>query len=224
MARDVEAAGGQTILEAADAAGVYIPRLCHHKDLPPAGHCRICSVKVNGKVTNACTMPAMDGMVVENDTEELTAHRRRIVEMLFVEGNHFCPVCEKSGACELQALAYRLGMTAPTLPYLFPKRPVDATHHDVFIDRNRCVLCGRCVRASRERDHKALFGFEGRGAGTRIAVESLDGLGGTALTLQDAAAALCPTGSIVVKRVGYSVPYGKRKYDAARIGSDIERK
>ena len=93
----------------------------------------------------------------------------------------------------------------------------------MFIDRNRCVLCGRCVRASRERDHKALFGFEGRGAGTRIAVESLDGLGGTALTLQDAAASLCPTGSIVVKRVGFSVPYGKRKYDRARIGSDIER-
>lgn len=222
--RDVEAADGQTILEAADAAGIYIPRLCYHKDLPPGGHCRVCSVKVNGKVTNACTMPAMDGMVVENDTEELTVHRRRIIEMLFVEGNHFCPTCEKSGSCELQALAYRLGMTAPTWPYLFPKRPVDATHRDVFIDRNRCVLCGRCVRASRERDHKGLFGFEGRGASTRIAVESLASLGDTALAREDAAAALCPTGSIVVKRVGYGVPYGRRKYDSAPIGSDIEKK
>ncbi len=222
--RDVEAAAGQTILEAADAAGIYIPRLCAHKDLPPGGHCRICSVKVNGKVTNACTMPAMDGMVVESDTEEMNSHRRRIVEMLFVEGNHFCPTCEKSGACELQALAYRLGMTAPTFPYLFPRRPVDATHPDVFIDRNRCVLCGRCVRASRERDGKGLFGFEGRGAAKRIAVESLDGLGDTALALQDAAASLCPTGSIVVKRVGFATPYGRRKYDRAPIGSEIERK
>ncbi len=222
--RDVEAAGGQTILEAADAAGIYIPRLCHRSDLPPAGHCRLCSVKVNGKVTNACTMPAMDGMVVESDSEELVAHRRRIIEMLFVEGNHFCPVCEKSGACELQALAYRLGVAAPTLPYLFPQRPVDATHRDVFIDRNRCVLCGRCVRASRERDHKTIFGFEGRGASTRIAVESLDGLGDTALAQQDAAAAICPTGSIVVKRVGFAVPYGKRKFDTEPIGSEIENK
>jgi [NiFe] hydrogenase diaphorase moiety small subunit len=222
--RDVEAADGRTILQAADDAGIYIPRLCHHPDLPPGGHCRICSVKVNGKVTNACTMPAMNGMVVESDTEELAAHRRRIVEMLFVEGNHFCPVCEKSGSCELQALAARLGMTAPAWPYLFPRRPVDATHPDVYLDRNRCVLCGRCVRASRERDGKGLFGFEGRGAATRVAVDSLGVLGETALALRDAAAAICPTGSLVAKRGGYAVPYGRRKYDGGLIGSEIEER
>jgi len=222
--RDVEAASGQSILEAAADAGIYIPRLCYHKDLVPGGHCRVCSVKVNGKVTNACTMPAMDGMVVESDTEELATHRRRIIEMLFVEGNHFCPTCEKSGSCELQALGYRLGMVAPTYPYLFQKRGVDATHPQVFIDRNRCVLCGRCVRASRDRDHKGLFGFEGRGVETRIAVESLDGLGDTALLREDAAAAICPTGSIVIKRVGFATPYGKRLYDRVPIGSEIEKR
>jgi len=222
--RDIEAKPGQSILEAADAAGVYIPRLCYHKDLAPGGHCRICSVKVNGKVTNACTMPVMDGMVVESDTPELTAHRKRIIEMLFVEGNHFCPTCEKSGRCELQALAYRFGMTAPAYPYLARVAAVDASHADVFIDRNRCVLCGRCVRASRDRDHKGLFGFEGRGLGMRVVVESLDGLGGTALVRDDAAAAICPTGSIVVKRVGYATPYGRRTYDKEPIGSDIEKK
>ena len=221
--RDIEAKAGQSILEAADSAGLYIPRLCHHKDLVPGGHCRVCSVKVNGKVTTACTMPVMDGMVVESDTEEMTAHRRRIIEMLFVEGNHVCPGCEKSGNCELQALAYRLGVTAPAYPYLFPKRQVDATHPDVYLDRNRCVLCGRCVRASRDRDHKALFGFEGRGAALRIAVESLDGLGDTALLMQDAAAGICPTGSIVVKRVGYATPYGARRYDAEPIGSEVDK-
>ena len=102
-------------------------------------------------------------MVVENDTEELNEHRGGIIEMLFVEGNHFCPFCEKSGNCELQAMAYRLGMTAPRWPYLFPEAAVDASHPDVFIDRNRCMLCGRCVRASRDLDGKTVFGFAGRG-------------------------------------------------------------
>jgi [NiFe] hydrogenase diaphorase moiety small subunit len=222
--RDVEAREGQTILQAADAAGVYIPRLCYHKDLLPAGHCRVCSVKVNGKVANACTMPAAEWMVVETDTEELNDHRRRIIELLFVEGNHFCPVCEKSGNCELQALAYKFGMTAPTWPYLYRHPAVDASHPDVFIDRNRCILCGRCVRASRERDHKTVFGFEGRGISMRIAVDSLAGLGASSMAGNDAAASICPTGSLVVKRVGYSTPYGARAYDKAPIGSVTGKK
>jgi len=68
-------------------------------------------------------MPAAPGMVVEINTPELNSDRRTLIEMLFVEGNHFCPSCEKSGDCELQALGYRLGMAAVApLPYLWPKR------------------------------------------------------------------------------------------------------
>ena len=113
---EVTAAEGQTILQAADAAGIYIPRLCYHKDLPPGGHCRVCTVKVNGRPTSSCTFPVSEGLVVENNTDEMNAFRRNIVEMLFVEGNHYCPACETSGDCELQALAYRLGLVAPTMP------------------------------------------------------------------------------------------------------------
>ena len=210
-------------MQAADAAGIYIPRLCAHAKLAPGGHCRVCSVKVNGKVTNACTMPVANGMDVENDTPEMTAHRRRIVEMLFVEGNHFCPFCEKSGNCELQAMASRLGMTAPTYPYLFRDTPVDASHPDVFIDRNRCILCGRCVRASRDVDGKTVFGFEGRGVAMRMAVDSTDGLGETRPGRGGRGrAASVPTGSIVLKRTAFRMPYGTRTYDQAPIGSDIE--
>ena len=75
--------------------------------------------------------------------------RRDVIDMLFVEGNHFCMFCEKSGNCELQALAYRFGITAPKYPFAFPQRELDASHPEIFIDRNRCILCGRCVRASR---------------------------------------------------------------------------
>jgi len=83
----------------------------------------------------ACIQPIADGIVVENDTDALREMRRELIEMLFVEGNHFCPFCEKSGNCELQAMGYRLGMLAPQYPYFFPVRDVDASHPDLFLDR-----------------------------------------------------------------------------------------
>ncbi len=221
--KEITAEPGQTVMLAAIAAGIYIPHLCFHQELVPGGHCRVCTVKVNGKPQSACTMPAEDGMVIDNDTKELNEERRRIIELLFVEGNHFCPFCEKQGNCELQALAYRLGLLAPTLPYLFKRIEVDASHPDVFIDRNRCVLCGRCIRASRDIDGKYVFGFEGRGRNNRIAINTKGGLSETQLDAADKAASICPTGSIVVKRVGYSTPYGRRKYDHEPIGTEIEK-
>ena len=220
----IAAQPGQTILEAADQAGLYIPRLCWMKDLLPYGSCRVCTVRVNGRPQAACTQPVAPGMVIENDTEELRALRRDLIDMLFVEGNHFCMFCEKSGNCELQALAYRFGIAAPRFPFLFPQRELDASHPDVFIDRNRCILCARCARASRELDGKAVFGFTGRGPGKRIAVNAAAGLGATDAAATDRAVAACPTGTLLVKRVGYAVPVGRRRFDHAPIGSDVEPK
>ena len=220
--REIEAKPGQTILEATEAAGVYVPRLCWMKDLTPAGSCRVCTVRVNGRPQAACTQPVSPGIVVDNDTEELRELRRNVIDMLFVEGNHFCMFCEKSGNCELQALAYRFGITAPKYPFAFPLRELDATHPEIFIDRNRCVLCSRCVRASRELDGKHVFGFAGRGPDKRIAVDA-ETLAGTDAAARDRAVAACPTGSLLVKRSGYQVPVGERKFDHQPIGAEIER-
>ncbi len=221
--REIDASPGQTILEAADEAGVYIPRLCWMKGLSPAGSCRVCTVRVNGRPQAACTQPVAPGIVVENDTEEMRSLRRNVIDMLFVEGNHFCMFCEKSGECELQALAYRFGITAPKYPFAFPKRELDATHPDIFIDRNRCILCSRCVRASAELDGKHAFGFAGRGTDKRIAVNA-KALGETNADADDAAVSACPTGSLLIKRIGYKTPVGERKFDHVPIGSDIERR
>jgi len=214
---------GQTILEAAEEAGIYIPRLCWMKDLSPFGSCRVCTVKVNGRPQAACIQPIAPGMLVENDTEELRRLRRNLIDMLFVEGNHFCMFCEKSGNCELQALAYRFGITAPKYPFLFPQRDVDASHPDIFIDRNRCIVCGRCVRASQEWDGKHVFGFVERGPAKRVAVNAEARLADTDAAAADKAMEACPTGSLLVKRVGYAIPVGRRKFDHKPIGSDIEQ-
>jgi len=219
---EVTARKGQTIIQAADEAGLYIPRLCYQQDLAPGGNCRVCTVLVNGRPQAACTHPVGNGMLVENDVPELRARRRDLVEMLFVEGNHFCMFCEKSGNCELQAMAYRFGITHPKYPYQFPQRAVDASHPDVLIDHNRCILCGRCVRASRDVDGKGVFQFVHRGHCTRVGVNAPHGLGETQLKLTDRAVSVCPVGAILRKRVGFAVPVGKRLYDHQPIGSDIE--
>ncbi|NNF43412.1 MAG: 2Fe-2S iron-sulfur cluster binding domain-containing protein [Phycisphaerales bacterium] len=217
---EVPATPGQTILEAADAAGIYIPRLCYRPGLEPYGGCRVCMVHVAGRACAACTQPVSPNMVVENDTGELQEQRKMIIEMLFVEGNHFCMFCEKSGNCELQALAYRFGITAPRFDLFFPKRDVDASHPEILIDHNRCILCAGCVRASRDLDGKSIFHFTGRGPDRRIAVNAEAQLAATDADVTDRALDVCPVGALLRKREGYRTPVGQRPYDQAPIGSN----
>ena len=213
---------GQTIIQAASAAGVFIPHLCYHPEFKPHGSCKLCTVKVNGRHTASCTMRAAPGMVVESDTEEINAERRALTQMLFVEGNHFCPSCEKSGNCQLQATAYHLGMMSPHYDHFFPSRPVDASHPEVLLDFNRCILCSLCVRASRDVDGKNVFALSGRGIRTHLIVNAKSGqLGDTDFTLDDKAAQVCPVGVILKKRRGFAVPIGERKYDKAPISETV---
>ena len=222
----VQGLAGQTIMEAADAAGIYVPRLCDVEGLEPQGSCRVCTVKVNGRPAAACTQPAEPGLAVENDTAELRNCRRDLVRMLFHEGNHLCPICEASGRCELQAMAYRLGIDSPTkYPYLQPVRPLDASHPDLLLDTNRCIRCGRCIRASRDVDGKHIFEYVGRGIHKSIGVDGED-LAHTVADKADVAFAIetCPVGCIIRKEAGYFAPVGERQFDRKPIGSDIERR
>jgi len=217
---------GQTIMEAADAAGIYIPRLCDHEGLRHQGGCRVCTVKAGGRSVAACTQPAVADLRVESETDHINKLRRDLVEMLFHEGNHLCPICEASGNCELQAMAYRLDMTAPTkFPYLEPCRDLDASHPDIALDTNRCISCGRCIRASRDVDHKGVFGYVGRGIHRRVAVNGKD-LADTDAKVTDHAMSpgLCPVGCIIRKRTGFATPIGERAFDHKVIGHDIEDK
>jgi len=221
--KEVKAIKGQTVLKAADAAGIFIPRLCAYRDLVPHGSCRVCSVRFNGRIQAACVQTVAEGAVVENDTPELREFRRNLIDMLFVAGNHFCMFCEKSGFCELQALAYRFGITAPRYRYLYPKRDLDMSHPNVYLDHNRCILCGRCVRASQDMDGKNVFQFVERGYRKRLQVNG-SALSETDLKVTDEAVSVCPVGALMKKRVGYEVPVGRRQYDDQPIGADIEPK
>ena len=210
---------GDTIMEAAIRAGIYIPHLCHNPELIPQGNCRLCEVKINGRNSSACTFPAAEGQTVLNNTKELNDNRRTIIQMLFVEGNHLCPGCEKSGNCKLQAIAYSLNMLDNRFPLFYPKREIDSSHPDILLDRNRCIFCEMCVRASHEVDGKDVFAISGRGMNNHLIVNSPSGLlKDSGMEATDKAAHVCPVGSIIVKRHGFETPIGQRIYDKKPIG------
>jgi [NiFe] hydrogenase diaphorase moiety small subunit len=221
-------AAGETLMQAAARAGAYIPHLCWHERLGQSGACRLCVVKIGGpnggRLAAACTTPAGDGMTVENRTAELDARRRLLVQMLFVEGNHFCPSCEKSGSCLLQAVAYDVGMLGPHFEEFYPHRPVDASHPRMWLDLNRCILCKLCVRASREVDGKDVFAIGGHGIGSHLVVNSPSGLlGDSRFEADDLAAQVCPVGAILPKRRGFVVPIGARRFDRAPVSDAAAR-
>jgi [NiFe] hydrogenase diaphorase moiety small subunit len=212
---------GQTIVEAAKANGVYIPVLCNYEGLKPVGSCRICTVRAGGRFMAACTQPVVEGMAVESTAPDLEDMRKALIEMLFAEGNHLCPSCEKSGNCELQALAYRYQITVPRFPYLWPLRSLDASSPKIMLERNRCIQCLRCVRAIQTKDGRKVFASRDRSRHVTIEV---DHELGARLSDEEARRAMeiCPVGAILRKEVGFAVPIGKRKYDKTPIGSDIE--
>lgn len=211
---------GKTVLEAAKDKKIFIPTLCNLEGIKPQGSCRICTCMIDGRMMTACTTPVSNGMNIVSKSKELDLLRSKIVELLFAEGNHFCPACERSGNCELQALAYLYKIMVPEFDYIFPVREVDATHPKLMIDHNRCILCKRCIRRKKEPDNPTWFVFENRGDKIKInfdKVHTADMDDEMAQKAMDT----CPVGAIIRKEKGYDVPIGRRKYDKQPIGSDI---
>ena len=198
--RSYDANPGKTILEVAEENGIKIPFLCHLKGLTDVGVCRVCIVDVRGQLVPACTTVVTDGMEVLTSTDAVAAYRRSVVELLFAEGNHVCAFCVSNGGCELQDLACDVGMHSVRVPYAFPRNRVDASHPRFLVDRDRCVLCGRCVRACSEIEGAHTWDFAERGRAVRV-ITDLDVDWGKAATCTGCGKCVevCPTGAIVRK-------------------------
>jgi [NiFe] hydrogenase diaphorase moiety small subunit len=204
---------GKKVVDAAKEKGIYIPTLCHFREIENSlGTCRICTVKINGKLTTSCTQKVEEGMEVEVNTPELIDTRKAIIEMLFAEGNHFCPSCEKSGNCDLQNLAYDMGITVSRFPHVFSEKHTDFNPSKMIMASNRCILCKRCVEEIKTEDGKDVFSFVNRGVNTRVRIDyELEERLSEAESLR--AMNLCPVGAILVKGMIHKEPFGERKYD-----------
>jgi predicted molibdopterin-dependent oxidoreductase YjgC len=162
---------GSTILEAARGAGITIPTLCHHPDLSNVGACRLCVVSVEKAraLQTACTTPVFEGMVVHTESQEARETRRFVLEMLLTDHPNECMTCEVNGECELQDLAYQYDVAWPTKEGARHTYEVNPdTNPFVFIDRNKCVLCGRCVRACGEIQVRNIWSFASRGFQSKL--------------------------------------------------------
>lgn len=200
--RDVSARESQTILEAAQEEGIFIPTMCRLEGLSEVGACRLCLVEIKGvnKLVPACTTRVEEGMEVFTRTERLDRYRRTLIEFLFAEGNHICSVCVANGHCELQTMAQRLGMDHVRVPYRSPRRKVDASHARFTFDANRCILCTRCVRVCDEIEGAHTWDVMGRGVESRVIADLNEPWGSaTSCTSCGKCVQVCPTGALVEK-------------------------
>ena len=197
--REVRAPEGATILEAARLAGIRIPTLCHHPDLSDVGACRMCVVSVEKAkaLQTACTTPVFEGMVVDTESEEARDTRRFVLQMLLTDHPNDCMKCEVNGACELQDLVYEYDVPWPGEGGKRHSYPVDPDPSPfIFIDRNKCVLCTRCVRACAEMQNRDVWSIATRGFGSKLVAGADQSLREARCESCGQCVAYCPVGAL----------------------------
>lgn len=143
----VTAKEGQSVLSAALDAGIYIPHLCHHPDLPDIGACGLCLVEYDGKIVSSCTLTAKNGMEIRSKSPALEKRRELALKLLLAAHPEDCSTCPKYGKCELQTLMQYMGVSPEGLNRRLKPIAYNDKNPLIVHDMVRCVLCGRCVRA-----------------------------------------------------------------------------
>lgn len=194
----LEVPENKNVLECALEAGIYIPHLCHHPDLPENGSCRMCIVEVEGQegVTTSCTLRAQDGMVVHTTSERINKLRTLALELLLAGHPEDCSTCPKYGNCELQTLIQYIGANNARMRTRIKGIKMEEGNPLLIHDMNRCVLCGRCVCACNKLRGVGVLQYNKKDLETYVGT-----LHGKLLKDEDcrfctACAEVCPTGSI----------------------------
>lgn len=203
--REIISEPGVTILQAARANGIRIPSLCDHPALPPSGACRVCLVEVekNPKLLPACTTPLTDGMVADAFSPKAIAARKAVVEMILIRHPLDCFSCESNGRCELQNLAYELGIEESPFRNdgdVCTEHELDDTNPFFIRDMNKCILCGRCVRACDHQSGYHAIDFQFRGIHTMIDPPIGSKLEESDCVFCGQCVQVCPVGALVEKK------------------------
>jgi len=200
--KPVSAREDETILDLCREHGVPLPTLCHLEGLSSVGACRLCLVEVKGshRLQPACTLRAEEGMEITTSSERLQRYRRQLVELLFAERNHVCAICVVNGRCELQDVAYAVGLDHVRYAYRHPPTQLDASHTRFMVDQGRCILCTRCVRVCDEIEGAHTWDVAGRGAASRVITDLAQPWGKSdSCTSCGKCVQVCPTGALFEK-------------------------
>lgn len=199
--RKLNVPDGQNILDAALENNIYIPHLCHHPDLLPAGSCRMCVVELEGEgIVSSCKLEARDGLVINTESEALTKLRMLALELLLSGHPEDCSTCPKYGNCELQTLIQYIGPKTGRLKMRNKGFLVNEENPLLIHDMNRCVLCGRCVRACNELRGVKVLQFSKKENETYVATLHNKLLTDAGCRFCGSCAEVCPTGTIMDKK------------------------
>lgn len=197
--QQVEATEGQSVLDAALEAGIFIPHLCKHPDLEAVGGCRLCMVEVDGaeEPVCACKTKVREGMQVNVNGEQAERVRRMAMELILATHPTDCTGCPKYGKCELQSMYQYMGVS-PTR-WRVKSRPVANDESNPLITHmfTRCIRCGRCVRACRELRGVGVLDYQHTENGIRIGTDGSVSLEEAGCRFCGACIEVCPTGSII---------------------------
>jgi bidirectional [NiFe] hydrogenase diaphorase subunit len=199
---DITSPEGRTILEVATQNGIQIPHICYLEGLTKTGGCRLCLVELKGqaRLFAACSTPVSDGMEVVTDSEKLKEYRKNTVQLLLSERTHICSVCVANKNCELQDLANKLGVDHVAFQREWTQDAIDSTHPFLVIDRNRCILCTRCIRVCDEIEGVHTLDLKLRGKDSEVIVDlDNDWNKSTSCTSCRKCAKVCPVGAIYIE-------------------------
>jgi len=206
--KDIEAQENTTILKAAQDNGIKIPRLCYLEGLTSYGGCRMCLVEIKGspKLFVSCSTPVGNGLEVTTDSPRLREYRWMALQLLLSERTHICSVCVANNSCELQSLANEFGVDHVRFEREWPSLRIDSTHSFLVIDRNRCILCTRCIRVCDEIEGVHTLDLMLRGNNSQVIIDLNDDWDrSSTCTSCRKCAKVCPVGAIYVEGEALSI-------------------
>ena len=200
--QEIAVDSSKTIYEAAKEAGIFIPTFCHDERLKPESSCRVCVVEIEGnnKLQTSCNTPVKEGLKVYTNSEKAKKARNEVLELTWASHPNDCVVCDANEDCKLQDYMYMYDIDSTNLYDGFSRTfEKDTSNKFFYIDPDKCILCGKCVRVCNELQGVEALGFNDRGHKTFISFAYDLGMDYSNCVSCGNCVSVCPTGALMEK-------------------------